>query len=50
MPCAKVSQNIYDDPAFFEGYCRLPRSVEGLDGAPEWPVLQRMLPEMEGLH
>jgi len=34
-----MTQNIYDDPQFFEGYGRLPRSVEGLDGAPEWPAL-----------
>jgi len=34
-----MAQNIYDNPAFFEGYARLPRSVQGLDGAPEWPAL-----------
>ena len=28
-----MAQNIYDNPAFFEGYARLPRSVQGLDGA-----------------
>ena len=27
-----MAQNIYDNPAFFEGYARLPRSVQGLDG------------------
>jgi SAM-dependent methyltransferase len=44
-----VTQNIYDDPAFFEGYSRLPRSLHGLDGAPEWPALRALLPEMRGL-
>lgn len=43
-----MAQNIYDDPAFFDGYSRLPRSVGGLDAAPEWPVLRSMLPEVRG--
>lgn len=43
------TQNIYDDPEFFEGYSRLGRSVEGLSGAPEWPALRKMLPDMKGL-
>jgi hypothetical protein len=43
-----VTQNIYDDPGFFEGYSRLPRSVRGLDGAPEWPVLRVLLPGLGG--
>ena len=34
-----MAQNIYDNEEFFAGYSRLPRSVEGLDGAPEWPAL-----------
>ena len=42
--------NIYDDPSFFEGYSRLPRSLDGLKGAAEWPVLREMLPDMSGLH
>jgi SAM-dependent methyltransferase len=41
-----MTQNIYDDPQFFEGYGRLPRSVEGLDGAPEWPALRALLPDL----
>ena len=41
-----MTQNIYDDEAFFAGYSQLPRSVQGLDGAPEWPVLRGMLPEL----
>ncbi|MEP8681801.1 class I SAM-dependent methyltransferase [Enterobacter ludwigii] len=43
-----MAQNIYDNPAFFEGYARLPRSVQGLDGAPEWPALKSMLPPLSG--
>ena len=44
-----MTQNIYDNDAFFSGYSKLPRSVEGLDGAPEWPTLRAMLPAMAGL-
>lgn len=44
-----MTQNIYDDPKFFEGYSRLPRSVAGLAAAPEWPRLQAMLPNVSGL-
>ena len=43
-----MAQNIYDNDAFFEGYSRLPRSVEGLDAAPEWPALRAMLPDLRG--
>ncbi|SNY63693.1 class I SAM-dependent methyltransferase [Enterobacter sp. CC120223-11] len=43
-----MTQNIYDDPQFFAGYATLDRSVKGLDGAPEWPALQQMLPEIQG--
>jgi ubiquinone/menaquinone biosynthesis C-methylase UbiE len=41
-----VTQNIYDTPAFFAGYSALPRSRQGLDGAPEWPTLRAMLPDL----
>ncbi|HEY4199079.1 MAG TPA: class I SAM-dependent methyltransferase [Devosiaceae bacterium] len=44
-----MAQNIYDDVAFFEGYSRIRRSIHGLEGAPEWPNLRAMLPEMAGL-
>jgi len=44
-----VSQNIYDDDGFFAGYSALPRSRFGLDGAPEWPTIQQMLPSMADL-
>ncbi len=44
-----MTQNIYDRDDFFAGYSKLPRSVEGLDGAPEWPSLRALLPEMREL-
>ena len=44
-----MTQNIYDNPEFFEGYSRLPRSIEGLEGAAEWPALRALLPDMRGL-
>jgi len=44
-----MTQNIYDNEEFFEGYSRLSRSVEGLDGAPEWPALRALLPDLRGL-
>lgn len=44
-----MAQNIYDDPTFFAGYSQLERSVHGLAGAPEWPTIQAMLPDMRGL-
>ena len=43
-----MTQNIYDDPTFFDGYSRLSRSVEGLAGAPEWPALRALLPDLRG--
>lgn len=43
-----VAQNLYDDPEFFERYSRLPRSVGGLDQAPEWPSLRAVLPDLAG--
>jgi SAM-dependent methyltransferase len=43
-----MAQNIYDNDKFFAGYAQLPRSQKGLDGAPEWPSLRAMLPELRG--
>ncbi len=43
-----MAQNIYDSAEFFAGYSRLDRSVRGLDGAPEWPAIRAMLPELRG--
>lgn len=44
-----MTQNIYDNEEFFEGYGRLSRSIEGLDGAAEWPALRALLPDVRGL-
>ena len=43
-----MAQNIYDRPEFFDGYSRMDRSVRGLDGAPEWPALRALLPDLAG--
>jgi ubiquinone/menaquinone biosynthesis C-methylase UbiE len=43
-----MTQNIYDNDEFFAGYSRLPRSVDGLNAAPEWPSLRAMLPDLQG--
>jgi SAM-dependent methyltransferase len=42
-----MAQNVYDDEHFFAAYAQLPRSVDGLEGAPEWPSLRAMLPPIE---
>lgn len=44
-----MAQNIYDDPAFFEGYSQIARSRLGLAGAPEWADVEAMLPPLDGL-
>ena len=43
-----MAQNIYDTPAFFQEYSQLPRSVHGLDGAPEWPTLRKLIGDIKG--
>ncbi len=43
-----MSQNIYDNPEFFSAYTQLGRSVHGLDGAAEWPLLRSFIPELAG--
>ena len=43
-----MAQNIYDNPDFFAGYSQLPRQMHGLDGAPEWPAIRNMLPDVTG--
>ena len=43
-----MAQNIYDDPEFFAAYGRLERSRKGLDGAPEWPAISAILPDLSG--
>ena len=44
-----MTQNIYDNAEFFTRYSELARSKLGLDGAPEWPALRAMLPDMRDL-
>ncbi|MGC5702775.1 class I SAM-dependent methyltransferase [Pseudomonas sp. NFXW11] len=44
-----MTQNIYDDPTFFQAYSQMGRSLGGLAAAPEWPALQALLPAMNGL-
>ncbi|ANG95066.1 class I SAM-dependent methyltransferase [Brucella pseudogrignonensis] len=44
-----MAQNIYDRADFFTAYSELPRSVYGLDGAPEWPYVRSILPDLNGL-
>ncbi|MEO9188981.1 MAG: methyltransferase domain-containing protein [Acetobacteraceae bacterium] len=44
-----MTQNIYDNPEFFGAYAQLGRSVEGLQGAAEWPALRALLPRLDGL-
>lgn len=43
-----MTRNLYDDPTFFAGYNTLARSQQGLAGAPEWPTLRAMLPDVRG--
>ena len=43
-----MAQNIYDTDEFFRGYSQLPRSIHGLDGAPEWPAIRALLPDLGG--
>ncbi len=42
-----MTQNIYDSPAFFEGYSQLPRSVAGFEGAPEWASIKSLIPDLK---
>jgi SAM-dependent methyltransferase len=43
-----MAQNIYDNPSFFAGYSQLPRQVKGFAGAPEWPAIRALLPDVTG--
>ncbi|KAF4952506.1 hypothetical protein FGADI_6741 [Fusarium gaditjirri] len=44
-----MTQTIYDNAKFFAEYSALDRSINGLDGAPEWPRLRSFLPDLQGL-
>ena len=43
-----MAQNIYDRPDLFAGYSQLRRSIHGLVGAPEWPAIRALLPDLAG--
>lgn len=43
-----MKENKYDDANFFNQYSHMTRSVNGLKGAVEWHVLQKMLPDFKG--
>lgn len=43
-----MKENKYDNDIFFEKYSQMNRSVNGLDGAGEWPELQKLLPDFKG--
>lgn len=45
-----LPQNVYDDPAFFEGYRNLRQRDTGLNGVLEVPAIHALLPELLGLH
>lgn len=42
-----MTQNIYDNDEFYAGYSQLPRSLEGLKAAPEWPAVRALLPNLD---
>jgi SAM-dependent methyltransferase len=43
-----MSQNIYDTAEFFAGYSAMRRSIEGLEGAAEWPAVRAQVPDLKG--
>lgn len=43
-----MKQNKYNDPAFFDKYSKMNRSIKGLEAAGEWKVLEKMLPDFKG--
>ncbi|MFC6101917.1 class I SAM-dependent methyltransferase [Olivibacter domesticus] len=43
-----MKENKYDEPAFFEQYGKMNRSVKGLSGAGEWYLLKEILPDLKG--
>ena len=43
-----MKENKYDDEKFFNQYSQMSRSEDGLKGAGEWHVLQKMLPDFKG--
>ncbi|WP_188456278.1 class I SAM-dependent methyltransferase [Virgibacillus oceani] len=45
-----MKQNKYDDAAFFSAYEQMPRSINGLEAAGEWPVFKALIPELSNKH
>lgn len=43
-----MKENPYDQLQFFEKYSQMERSKRGLQGAGEWPELQKLLPDFTG--
>lgn len=43
-----MKENKYDDAIFFEQYKNMSRSTQGLSGAGEWHVFQKMFPPLTG--
>lgn len=43
-----MKENKYDNPAFFEQYKKMARSVGGLEAAGEWHALKQLLPDFQG--
>ncbi|WP_099157460.1 class I SAM-dependent methyltransferase [Virgibacillus ndiopensis] len=42
-----MKQNKYDDSTFFSAYEQMSRSINGLEGAGEWPVFKALLPDLQ---
>ncbi|MCM3741997.1 class I SAM-dependent methyltransferase [Oceanobacillus luteolus] len=40
-----MKQNKYDNELFFSEYKKMSRSVDGLEGAGEWPIFKELLPD-----
>nr|WP_068892449.1 class I SAM-dependent methyltransferase [Pedobacter panaciterrae] len=45
-----MKENKYDKESFFRQYSQMTRSVNGLSGAGEWHILQKMLPDFKDKH
>lgn len=43
-----MKQNKYDHEHFFAKYSQMPRSVQGLQAAGEWPAFRSLLPDLNG--
>ena len=41
-----MKQNKYDDKNFFSAYEKMPRSIKGLEGAGEWHILKKLIPNL----